>query len=76
MAVVIALVPVVRGFSIAVLLIALVSVVFYVVVLLTALNRVSPEFADLLSGMRSAFIYTILIGFGWTWLKLYRDRVQ
>jgi hypothetical protein len=64
-------VPSVRGFAIAMLLIALVSIIFYVVVLLTTLNRLSPDLADLLSGMRSAFIYTILIGIGITWLKLY-----
>ena len=68
--------PAVRGFALAMIFIALVSVAFYVVVILTTLNRMSPDLADLLSGMRSAFIYTILIGVGITWLKLYRDRAK
>jgi hypothetical protein len=67
-------VPVVRGFSIAMTLIAVVSVVFYIVVILTLLDEVTPEIASFLSGIRSAFSYTLMCGICWMWLRLYREH--
>jgi hypothetical protein len=67
-------VPSVKGFALGVALIALSSIVFYVVVIITTLDESSPVVAAIVSGIRSAFTYTMMIGIGIMWLKLGREN--
>ncbi len=66
--------PMVRGFSIAMMLIAVVSVVFYIVVIVTLLDEATPEISAFLSGVRSVFTYTVMCGICVMWLKLYKEH--
>lgn len=64
-------VPAMRGFGIAILMIACASVAFYLVAILTTVNESDRVLFSVISGIRSIFTYTVLCGVCVMWLKLY-----
>lgn len=63
-------VPESKGFALAVISIAIVNLFFYAVVILTSINEADRVLFAMISGVRSAFTYTVLCGMCVMWLKL------
>lgn len=66
--------PAVRGFALAMMLIGFVSVLFYTVVIVSPVDELYPDMIAFASGIRSAFVYTVLIGIVWMWIKFYNEH--
>jgi hypothetical protein len=63
-------VPSAKGFALAVISIAFVNLFFYVVIVLTSINEADRILFAIVSGIRSAFTYTVMCIMCIMWLKL------
>jgi hypothetical protein len=66
--------PTVRGFALSLFCIGLISVVFYLVVIMTPVDELYPDIVAFASGIRSAFVYTVLCGVAWMWVRFYNGH--
>jgi hypothetical protein len=66
--------PSMRGFALSLFCIGLISVAFYLVVIMTQIDELYPDIVAFASGIRSAFVYTVLCGVAWMWVRFYNEK--
>jgi hypothetical protein len=70
------LVPSVKGFALAMIFIAAISVVFYLLVIMSDINENNAALTQFLSAVRSFSTYTMLCGMCVMWLKLRPEKLK